>query len=68
MFEENSIEKNEIKKLARDRENADFTGLDEEQAKKYEEIIDLLLAGGYFRVRIQGLSWFDKVKYIYIKK
>ena len=34
---------------------------DEEQNKKYEEIIELLLAAGYFRARIKGLSPFDKV-------
>ncbi len=35
--------------------------LDPEQVEKYNEIIDLLLAGGYFRARIQGLDSFDKV-------
>jgi len=34
---------------------------DEEQAVKLGQIIDLLLAAGYFRVRIKGLSSFDKV-------
>lgn len=34
---------------------------DEEQEKKFIEIIDLLLAAGYFRARIKGLSPFDKV-------
>nr|XP_031837895.1 coiled-coil domain-containing protein 93 [Nomia melanderi] len=34
---------------------------DEEQAKKFQDIIDLLLAAGYFRARIKGLSNFDKV-------
>lgn len=34
---------------------------DEEQEKKYEEIIELLLAAGYFRARIKGLTPFDKV-------
>lgn len=34
---------------------------DEEQARKFQEIIDLLLAAGYFRARIKGLSNFDKV-------
>lgn len=34
---------------------------DEEQAVKLQEIIDLLLAAGYFRARIKGLSSFDKV-------
>ncbi|KJE90137.1 coiled-coil domain-containing protein 93 [Capsaspora owczarzaki ATCC 30864] len=34
---------------------------DEEQAVKYEQIIELLLAAGYFRARISGLSQFDKV-------
>ena len=37
---------------------------DEEQNKKYEEIIELLLAAGYFRARIKGLSPFDKVRRI----
>ncbi|KAI4487917.1 hypothetical protein M0802_011679 [Mischocyttarus mexicanus] len=34
---------------------------DEEQTKKLQEIIDLLVAAGYFRARIKGLSNFDKV-------
>ncbi len=32
-----------------------------EKERKTQEIMDLLLAAGYFRVRIQGLSTFDKV-------
>ena len=35
---------------------------DEEQAKRFQDIIDLLLAAGYFRARIKGLSNFDKVR------
>lgn len=34
---------------------------DPEQQQKYEEIISLLLAGGYFRARISTLNPFDKV-------
>ncbi|XP_023192186.1 coiled-coil domain-containing protein 93 isoform X3 [Xiphophorus maculatus] len=34
---------------------------DEEQTVKLAEILDLLLAAGYFRARIKGLSPFDKV-------
>ncbi|XP_003743607.1 coiled-coil domain-containing protein 93 [Galendromus occidentalis] len=34
---------------------------DELQAERCEEIIQLLLAAGYFRARIKGLSNFDKV-------
>ncbi|XP_066246824.1 coiled-coil domain-containing protein 93 [Euwallacea similis] len=34
---------------------------DEEQSLKLQEIIDLLVAAGYFRARIKGLSPFDKV-------
>ena len=34
---------------------------DEEQNVKYSETIELLLAAGYFRARIKGLSPFDKV-------
>ncbi|XP_015121471.1 coiled-coil domain-containing protein 93 isoform X2 [Diachasma alloeum] len=34
---------------------------DEEQAVKFSEIVDLLVAAGYFRARIKGLSNFDKV-------
>lgn len=34
---------------------------DEEQKTKLQEIIDLLVAAGYFRARIKGLSNFDKV-------
>eukprot|EP01113_Clastostelium_recurvatum_P017725 TRINITY_DN2092_c0_g1_i2.p1 TRINITY_DN2092_c0_g1~~TRINITY_DN2092_c0_g1_i2.p1 ORF type:complete len:610 (-),score=212.75 TRINITY_DN2092_c0_g1_i2:101-1930(-) len=35
--------------------------VDEESVAKYNEIIEILLAGGYFRARISGLSSFDKV-------
>lgn len=34
---------------------------DEEQSVKLTEILELLLAAGYFRARIKGLSPFDKV-------
>ena len=34
---------------------------DEEQNVKLTQTIDLLLAAGYFRARIKGLSDFDKV-------
>lgn len=34
---------------------------DEEQIEKLQEIIELLVAAGYFRARIKGLSSFDKV-------
>jgi hypothetical protein len=34
---------------------------DEEQKVKLQEIVDLLVAAGYFRARIKGLSSFDKV-------
>lgn len=34
---------------------------DEEQNVKLAEILELLLAAGYFRARIKGLSPFDKV-------
>lgn len=35
---------------------------DEEQTERFQDIIDLLLAAGYFRARIKGLSNFDKVR------
>ena len=34
---------------------------DEEQNIKLDEIVQLLLAAGYFRARIKGLSPFDKI-------
>merc|ERR1711910_133005 len=34
---------------------------DEEQGVKFKEITELLVAAGYFRARIKGLSPFDKV-------
>lgn len=34
----------------------------EEQTHKFQEIIDLLVAAGYFRALIKGLSPFDKVR------
>ncbi len=36
---------------------------DPEQKAKCDETMELLLAAGYFRVRIKGLSDFDKVIY-----
>eukprot|EP00002_Diphylleia_rotans_P010945 TRINITY_DN2169_c0_g1_i1.p1 TRINITY_DN2169_c0_g1~~TRINITY_DN2169_c0_g1_i1.p1 ORF type:complete len:535 (+),score=130.48 TRINITY_DN2169_c0_g1_i1:59-1663(+) len=42
-------------------ETASSADLDEEQQRKYEETIDILLAAGYFRARISTLSPFDKV-------
>ena len=43
------------------KEIAIETREDEEQQAKFFEIIDLLVAAGYFRARIKGLSSFDKV-------
>lgn len=40
---------------------SDVTELEEDREAAYQKIIDLLLAGGYFRARINGLSRFDKV-------
>lgn len=34
---------------------------DPEQIERLNEIIELLVAAGYFRARIKGLSSFDKV-------
>ena len=39
----------------------DYTGLSEEDQQAYDDIMELLLTGGYFRARIQGLSSFDKI-------
>lgn len=36
---------------------------DEEQNVKLQETIELLLAAGYFRARIKGLSPFDKASF-----
>ncbi|XP_076749271.1 coiled-coil domain-containing protein 93 isoform X2 [Xylocopa sonorina] len=50
------------KKLPRSSETTEAdVREDEEQTKKFQDIIDLLLAAGYFRARIKGLSNFDKV-------
>ena len=39
-----------------------FTGkLADKDKKVYDSLVELLLTAGYFRVRIQGLSEFDKV-------
>lgn len=35
--------------------------VDEEQNTKEQEIFDILVAAGYFRARIKGLSAFDKI-------
>jgi len=40
---------------------ADELPLDQDQEQKYNELIELLRVGGYFRVRINGLSRFDKI-------
>ena len=34
---------------------------DDEQKNKLQETIELLVAAGYFRARIKGLSAFDKI-------
>ena len=39
---------------------------DEEQDVKLKESINLLLAAGYFRARIKGLTPFDKVPWTYL--
>ncbi|XP_045476300.1 coiled-coil domain-containing protein 93 [Harmonia axyridis] len=49
-----------IKGLAERNNEADIRE-DEEQSEKLQEIIDLLVAAGYFRARIKNLSPFDKV-------
>lgn len=54
------------KDAARDRRGADVSDLDPEQEKKYEELIEMLLVGGYFRARINGLSRFDKVCTLFV--
>lgn len=71
MFSQSSS--NLLKKQQAREGAVQYTGLDEEQEIKYHEIVDLLLAGGYFRARISGkinmskitkfagLSPFDKV-------
>ncbi|VVC39651.1 Coiled-coil domain of unkwon function DUF2037 [Cinara cedri] len=43
------------------REKQIETREDEEQSQKLQEILDLLIAAGYFRARIKGLSPFDKI-------
>jgi hypothetical protein len=43
------------------REGRSEVKMDQLQAQKYEEIIDMLLAAGYFRARISALSQFDKI-------
>lgn len=50
------------KRLSRSSESTEAdVREDEEQTTKFQEIIDLLVAAGYFRARIKGLSNFDKV-------
>ncbi|XP_076328201.1 coiled-coil domain-containing protein 93-like isoform X2 [Tachypleus tridentatus] len=45
-----------------DKYNSEIeTKVDEEQQVKLEETVELLLAAGYFRARIKGLSPFDKI-------
>ncbi|CAG0897994.1 unnamed protein product [Darwinula stevensoni] len=39
--------------------DAQFAG--QEEKEKFEEIVELLVAAGYFRARIKGLSPFDKI-------
>lgn len=40
---------------------------DEDNEKLYQKIVELLIAAGYFRARIQNLEPFDKVKEQLIK-
>ncbi|XP_069838604.1 coiled-coil domain-containing protein 93 isoform X1 [Dendropsophus ebraccatus] len=48
--------------MSRDRGDSEVeTREDEEQQVKLVEILELLVAAGYFRARIKGLSPFDKV-------
>ena len=47
--------------VADHREGRSEGKMDQLQAQKYEEIIDMLLAAGYFRARISALSQFDKI-------
>ncbi len=47
--------------VADHREGRSEVKMDQLQAQKYEEIIDMLLAAGYFRARISALSQFDKI-------
>nr|XP_034186280.1 coiled-coil domain-containing protein 93 isoform X1 [Osmia lignaria] len=50
------------KKLLRSSETTEAdVREDEEQTKRFQDIIDLLSVAGYFRARIKGLSNFDKV-------
>ena len=39
---------------------------DQEQNKKLADTIELLLAAGYFRARIKGLTPFDKVRVLLV--
>ncbi|KAN0032411.1 hypothetical protein ACTFIV_006305 [Dictyostelium citrinum] len=48
-------------KIANAREGELSQMIDVESEQKYQEIIELLVTGGYFRARISGLSPFDKV-------
>lgn len=47
--------------MSKAREGVADVTVDSEQIKKYEEIVELLLAAGYFRARISTLSQFDKI-------
>lgn len=40
---------------------------DEDNEKTYQKIVELLIAAGYFRARIQNLEPFDKVKQNFVK-
>jgi len=48
-------------KIANAREGELSQMIDTDSEQKYQEIIELLVTGGYFRARISGLSPFDKV-------
>lgn len=52
-----------IKKDASSRTTADSTTVedDELQMRRFDDLVELLLAAGYFRARIASLSPFDKV-------
>lgn len=55
-------DENDLIQSNRSGQSKNSIKVDPEQQQKYEDIITLLLAGGYFRARISTLDPFDKVK------
>ena len=56
------MEHSTMVKLKRRQTVSEILHNDSENEKTYEKIVELLIASGYYRARINNLEPFDKVK------